>query len=250
MLTTVLVLAIASASQAPARDASALTFSAPSQVTQLKIKGEPIQLAWSDDGTQLYVQTGERTRLGTMGNARHYVLQIDGAKTKSVDAPPTWASEYYTWKSNKWAPGDHSLMIGIEDQQKRNTVTATPMGGDLARGGTSSAGTSSDEAINVAMNSQMQHIITLRLKGEQVGKYIDMQFIPGYTFGWAPESAGAMIAYVNDDDRLSVMDGQGHKKALDGTKHVMVPAWSPDGSKIAYLEKDGKKYNLFVVDVK
>lgn len=249
MFTTVLVLAIASAPQAPARDAASLTFSAPSSVAQLKIKGQPTQLAWSDDGTQLYVLTGERTRIGTMNNPRHYVLQITDAKTKSIDAPPTWASEYYQWKSNKWAPGDHSLVISIEDQQKRNTITSTPMGGDLARGGTSSAGTSTDEAINVAMNSQMQHIITLRLNGEQVGKYVDMQFIPGYTFGWAPESAGTLIAYVNDEERLSVMDGQGHKKDVDGTKHVLVPAWSPDGSKIAYLEKDGKKYNLFVVDV-
>jgi Tol biopolymer transport system component len=47
------------------------------------------------------------------------------------------------------------------------------------------------------------------------------------------------------------MDREGQKQQIDGTKNVILPAWSADGSKIAFLQKSGKnKYDLFVVDVR
>ena len=50
---------------------------------------------------------------------------------------------------------------------------------------------------------------------------------------------------------LALMDRQGQKQQIDGTKNVILPAWSNDGSKIAFLQKAGKnKYDLFVVTVR
>ena len=46
-----------------------------------------------------------------------------------------------------------------------------------------------DAVIGRRLTSQSQHVITLKLKGEIVGEYVDTQFLPGYTFGWSPQSA-------------------------------------------------------------
>jgi Tol biopolymer transport system component len=59
-----------------------------------------------------------------------------------------------------------------------------------------------------------------------------------------------MVAYGNAAGRLAVMDEKGNKQQVEGTKNVILPAWSPDGTKIAFLQKAGKnKYELYVVTV-
>jgi Tol biopolymer transport system component len=59
------------------------------------------------------------------------------------------------------------------------------------------------------------------------------------------------MAYGNQSGRLALIDELGRKQQIDGTKNVILPAWSADGSKIAFLQKSGKnKYDLFVADVK
>jgi len=237
--------------QTPVR-AEALTFGTPTEVASLgKAKGEPIQLAWSSDGTQLYLQMGERTRIGTFQNLKHYVVNLADGKMKDVDGAPQWATDYQAWKSNKWAPGARTFAIDIADSKRTTKVANSPMGGALAKGGESGAAMGGmDEAVTASLNSQTQHVITLKLKGETVGEYVDTQFVPGYTFSWAPQSIGPAIAYENPIGRLSVMDQQGGKKEVPGTKSVMIPAWSESGTQIAFLEREGKKFALYKVDVK
>jgi hypothetical protein len=50
-----------------------------------------------------------------------------------------------------------------------------------------------------------------------------VQFIPGYTFGWAPKELAA-IAYVNSVGRPRVMDKDRNKQEVDSTKACMLPA--------------------------
>lgn len=245
------LIALTLAGQSPT--AAALTMGAPQKLLTLdKIKGEPTQIAWSPDATEVYVATGARTRLGTFESPKHYVITVADQKLKSVDAAPQWATDYLAWKSNKWAPGDHAFTIAVSEGERTERAVSAPMGGDLAKGGGGgdSTGTTSSDMVSAALTSQRQHVITLKLKGEIVGELVDTQFIPGYTFSWAPQSFGTAIAYARPDGHLSVMDHGGGKKEVPGTKNALLPAWADSGSKIAFVQRDGKKFDLYVVDVK
>jgi hypothetical protein len=251
MVTALLFALVTANAPQQAVHVDAMTFAPPQKVATLdKVKGEPTQIAWSPDGKELYVETGKRTRVGTFVDPHHYVVTIADQKIKSVDAPPQWATDYQSWKSNKWAPGDHTFVIDISESQRTERAISAPMGGDLAKGGGAGAGTTSDDIVTAALTSQNQHVITLRLKGEVVGEYVDTQFLPGYTFGWAPQSLGAAIAYARPDGRVGVMDAAGGKKEIADTKDALIPAWSDSGKQIAFVEKDGKKFGLYVTDVK
>jgi hypothetical protein len=231
----------------------ALQLSAPALVSTLdsgKLKGEPTQLAWSTDGDKLFLQTSERDAKGMVGNHRYFVMSAAQGKPESVDAAPEWAAEYWTWKSNKFAPGSTSMGIEVKQDERKTTATSSPMGGDLARGGSDggSGGTTAGDVVSRAQQVQAQHVFSLTLRGENVGEVVNQQFLPGYTFGWSPRER--MIAYTNASGRLAVMQENGDKQQVEATRNVILPAWSPDGSKIAFLQKAGKnKYELYVVTV-
>lgn len=232
----------------------ALQLSAPALVSTIdtgKLKGEPTQLGWSADGTQLYLQTSERDSQGMVTNPRFFVMSATAGKPEPVKEQPDWAVEYWTWKSNQYAPG--SKTFGIEaptmEERKASSVSA-PMGGDLARGGVDggSGGTTAGDVAARAQQTQTQRVFVLKLRGETVGEFVNQQFLPGYTFGWSPRDH--MVAYGNASGRLAVMDEKGNKQQVESTKNVILPAWSPDGTKIAFLQKAGKnKYELYVVTV-
>jgi Tol biopolymer transport system component len=228
-----------------------LTFGAPQKIVPLdKIKGEPIQLAWSPDGSELYVETGNRTRVGTFVDQKHYLATMADRKVKSLDAPPQWATDYQTWKSSKWAPGDRAYVIDISEETRTQRAISAPMGGDLAKGGASGASQGNmDDAVSASLTSQAQHVITLKLKGEIVGQIVDTQFVPGYTFSWAPQSFGTAIAYARPDGRLAVMTRDGTKQEVPDTRNTLLPAWSADGKQIAFVQRNGKKFELFVTQV-
>lgn len=253
-MTTILILALTLA-QAPS--AKTMQVSAPAQVGTIdtgKLKGEPIQLAWSPDGTTLFLQTSERDPRGMVKNPRFYVMSASDGKPEPLDGPPLWVAEYWAWKSNKLAPGSNTFGIEVKEEQRAATATASPMGGALAKGSPSGdpggGGTTAEEAGMRAAQTQTQHVFSLTSKGETVGEFINQQFLPGYTFSWSPAAQGVM-AYANQAGRLALMDQQGQKQQIDATKNVILPAWSSDGSKIAFLQKAGKnKYDLLVVNVR
>jgi hypothetical protein len=234
--------------------ALALQISAPALVSTIdtgKLKGEPTQLAWSADGTKLCLQTSERDSKGMIANHRFFVMSAAAGQPEPIEAAPPWATEYWAWKSNKFAPGSTTFGIDVKLDDRRTTPTASPMGGDLARGGTgdaSGSGTSAGEVAARAGQTQMQRVFSLSLDGEIVGEFVNQQFIPGYTFGWSPRHN--LLAYSHASGRLAVMDDKGSRQQVDGTKNVILPAWSPDGTRIAFLQRAGKnRYDLFIAGV-
>ena len=232
--------------------AIAVQVGAPSKAATIELKGEPTRLSWSADGSQIAIQTSERDDKGMTKNPRYYVFAAADGKLSTAQASPEWADTYWTWKSNKYASWSASTEIDIKTDQKTVSSTSSPMGGALARGGTSgdpTSGTTADEAVHHKLGSQTLNVVTLTLMGETVGYFEGVQFIPGYTFGWAPKELAA-IAYVNSSGRLAVMDKDRNKQQIESSRGAMLPAWSVDGTKIAFLQKAGKnKYEVYVAPV-
>ena len=60
------------------------------------------------------------------------------------------------------------------------------------------------------------------------------------TFGWSPTALHA-VAYAKPDGRLGVLDFSGGQFDVAGTKEAqLLPAWSPDGTMVVYLQKTGR----------
>jgi hypothetical protein len=249
---------------APPIDATKLVLSAPASVVEIdvgKLKGDLVRMAWSPDAAQLYLQTAEPDTRGNV-KLRHYTLGLDGQPPKSVDAVPDWATAYWAWKSAQSAPGMSALRIAIDQQQKRLSPTSNPAGGDMAKGGTggggagaggsgggSAGGMSVGEAANAAYQTQNANVVTLKLKGEVIGEFVNTPALPGTTFGWGPTGSG-LVVFTGQAGRIVIMDDQLRKQEVPGSKAAYLPGFTTDGKKLAYLEKTGKKkFQLRVIDV-
>jgi hypothetical protein len=239
MLTVMFALA-APAPQAPvAVDASAVRVGAPATIAELdlgKLKGELRQLGWSIDGTELYVQTAD----GNPGaeKLRHYVVAVAGGAVKPVDAPPQWAIDYWTIKSDRFAPGLRSLIIELEQKQENVKVgTGSGRPGEMGI----SAGVSADKIAE----GQKQTLWRLTVLGETVSEFQNTAVIPGLMFSWGPPGTGT-IAYTDRElGHLMLLDRNKHKQTVSGIKDALLPAWSTDGTRLAWVQKAGRrKYTL------
>ena len=217
------------------------------------VKGSRLErLAWSPDRNELYLMTYEPNPDATIKAAFHHVMQTATGTVKPVKDAPEWANAYWTWKSDRSAPGEPALMIDVSQEQKRaETGVATPMGGELARGGTSDAtGISSGAAMAASRGMKFQNVYTMTLKGQTIGQWIDHRIQPGLTFGWGPKNSGLIAFAEIEGGRLVIMDRTGKKQRIDGTKNVLLPAWTEDGARMAYVEGRGKnKYVVVLADV-
>jgi hypothetical protein len=242
--------AVAQAPQRAAADASKLTVGALATIAVVdtdKIKGEPWRISWSPDGQHLHLVAMKRMRDSSL-ELTHHLIDLASGEVKKVDAEPEWAAEYWTWKSDRAAPGNRAFAIELDQQRKNESATARPMGGDLARGGASSATGATVDDVAGQMSTNVL-VITLLLKGAVLGQWKGEPFVPGLTFGWAPAGMNA-IAFTGQDGKLVLMDEQARKQRVEATKDARLPAWSPDGRKVAWAEKqDRKKFRIQVADV-
>jgi hypothetical protein len=251
-----LILFVASFGQAAM--AAQVKLSPPVEVAQIdlgKLGGTLVsELAWSPDGNELYLQTQTEDKRALPKDTFHFVIPAEGGSFSKVGAPPDWAGAYWTWKSGQTAPDDQAFKITISTEKRVASATAIPMGGDLAKGGadTVGAGTgASAESVAAAANASMNASVnTMLLKGEVIGEWVNHRIMPGTTFGWGPPGTH-LIAYAEKQSgRLVIMDSTGTKQKVDGTKGVVAPAWSSDGTRLAYLESRGRyRYALIVAKV-
>jgi Tol biopolymer transport system component len=231
--------------QSPQTTVSAITLTPGDPVLELdlrKLKGPLVrQLAWSPDQKELYLQTYEANRDASVKATYHYLIPVAGGEPKAVEVPPGWAVAYQQWKSGQASPNDPTWKIDVATERKIQSATSIPMGGDLARGGSvdPTGGVSVETVVAAAGQSGNVNVYTMRLSGQVVGEWVNHPIVPGLTFGWAPPGT-AMIAFADRDGDLAVMDRAGNTVKVKETKDVTLPAWSPDGARIAYLEKTGR----------
>jgi hypothetical protein len=243
-----------------------LKISEPTRIVELdmdKLKGQPFRLAWSPDGSQFYVQTLE----GSFADAnagkpsaklRHYLFpSAPGGSKKDLQGPPDWFAAYWTAKYGQHAPGAPSLAIDVKSERRQQTTTSAPMGGDMAKGGGGAAGgtsagsgTSAGDVAAAAVNRQTQTVNVMIFKGQRIGEFVNSVIVPGLTYGWGPSGTN-VIAFANPKSgKVVIMDDQAKTLDVDGTKDAILPAWSPDGAWLAWLQKDGKKkFQLLVASV-
>lgn len=251
---------IASSPQTPAPPAAPktqVTVTAPTDILtlDLKSKGQRVrQLSWSPDLTQLCLQTYDANRDASVKALYYYLLPVNGGKPTRVETPPEWAAEYWAWKSGQSAPGDPTWKIEVSTEKRIASATSMPMGGDLARGGTvdpASVGVSAETVAALAAGATNVNVYTMRLGGVTVGEWINHPIMPGVTFGWGPNGSGIIAYAETGSGRLILMDRTGTKTQVEGTKNVMLPAFTPDRSRLAYLENRSRDaYTLVIATVR
>jgi len=234
--------------------AKALTVSKPSVVVALEgatLTGQPSRLSWSPDDNLLYLQTINGPFGRKESTFRHFIVASEGGAVREMPAEPEWAMDYWIAKSDQASPDDPSVRIQLKNESRVERTTSVPQGGDLARGGSSIQGsTGRNDAIDAAFNSQIAFMSTMLLHGQQVGQFDNTVIVPGLTFGWGPPGSG-VIAYAEPrKGRLFIMDAEGERKEVDGTKDALLPGWSTDGTRLAWFEKDGRdRYVVRVAQV-
>jgi len=232
-----------------------VTLSQPTTIAQVdmnELKGEPSRMAWSADGAEIYLQTIEGA-FHEPKAVRHYVITAANGKVKDVDAEPAWFSSYWETKSHKASPDAPATEIGVSTEQRRETTTSVPRGGNLARGGvdTGETGTSSGDAIAAAANMQTVTVHVMKLHGQSIGEFVNSVIVPGLTFAWAPKGSQAIVYTEPKGGKLVLMNHEGKRQSLDGTKDALLPMWSHDATRLAWLQKAGKKkFDLKVAAVK
>ncbi len=96
----------------------------------------------------------------------------------------------------------------------------------------------------------MQQVYTLKIKGETIGAWEGEPVMPGVNFSWAPSPLRLLVFAKREGGPLVVVDESGRKQELKGAKAALLPAWSSDGTRVAWLErKDKKRLELTIADV-
>jgi hypothetical protein len=238
-------------------DVSKVTIGAPATVAELdlgKLKGELRQLGWSSDDTQLYVQTADGDPQPP--KLHHYIVALAGGGPKasasivSIDAQPDWAKAYWLDKSDRTAPGVPALVIDVE--QKLETMkygTGSAGAADRSSSGLGASNINTPDNVDKAATSEKLNVVRLKLLGETVSEFVNERAVPGLMFGWGPRGTG-VIAYTNRDGQLKLLDQDEHKRTIGGAKDALLPAWSTEGTRLAWVQKSGrKKYVLMVAGV-
>lgn len=247
-MSVLLLAAIALAGQAAAArqplDVDRLDLSAPVTLVSVdagQAPGYPVRLAWSLDGRSLYLQLVKRDR---WGNERVWHLEIGppDRQFRPLEREPAWVARYWAWKSALSVPGDIGFAISLETRVERKTATGSGAGGAIGQnsgdpyGPGSELGPQGQAMMQSAMQAQNVTTTTLKLKSQLLAEFINTPVVPGLTYGWAPGGT-AVIAYSSSKRRLVIMNSKGRRRDVPGTKDVLLPAWSEDGSHLAWVER-------------
>jgi hypothetical protein len=240
----VLALALSTPAALPGQSApgvDSLRFASPVTLTELDMRnlaGHPARLAWSPDGTQLYMQTLDGDFGKTSSTPHHYVIVARTGAIEPVAIEPEWAADSWVAKSGQRSNDNPPMKIELKIESRQERPTSIPQGGELARGGTSAAMTDND--LISAISTETIGIIMLLLNGEVVGKFENTVLVPGLTYGWGPMGSRVIAFAAQKNGSIIVMDASGTKRTVAGSKNAILPAWSPDGDRLVWLQKAGR----------
>lgn len=225
-----LLIALAQGSGFAPFDVGSIVAAPPTSVANISrkdLKGEPSRLAWSPDSSLLYIQSLDG--VGASAQARHFQLRLGHGELTPLDIEPDWAAEYWRNKVTEAAPGLPFLKIDVAVDRQKTRVA--PLAGGFTTAG-SATGSEAASTLTVTY-------VTLRYLGVTIGQWTTDEAKSGFTFGWGPAGSGS-IAFVDPQGRLALVDKERRQKVVARSEHVMLPAWSPDGSYVAYVEKQGR----------
>jgi len=219
-------------------DVSTQKLGAPALVCHIDVKmlqGELARLSWSPNSQSIHLQTKD-----ARGGVYDYIVDVVNGDVSRAFGEPAWAVEYWAHKSSLAAPGLPSMKLDVTENVRR--TKPAPFTGGFANGG----------AQTVDLKKPVdayEREVTLRFLGEQIGNWINDAPLAGETFGWGPTGTGALV-YADQAGRLTFIDQGKHKLIVAGVKDATLPAWSLDGRRLAFLQKDGrKKFRLMVATV-
>ncbi|HUR34239.1 MAG TPA: hypothetical protein VM032_10625 [Vicinamibacterales bacterium] len=215
-------------------DVGAIAVAPPTAITELTrkgLRGEPSRLAWSPDGSALYIQS--RDGVGSAAQLKHFQVRLSDQLMRPLDEEPGWAAEYWHNKVTELAPGMPWLKIDVALDKTRTRVA--PFAGGFASAGSA---TGSDAASSFTLA-----YVRLSYLGVEIGQWMTDEPKSGVTFGWGPAGSGA-LAFADRQGRLALLDKERRVRVVPHTGGVMLPAWSPDGNYLAFLEKHGRRYTL------
>jgi hypothetical protein len=221
----------------PGSDVSKLTISSPRTIRDLDakdVRGVPTRLAWSPDGTWLYVRVSNFDRWSNE-TVRHVLIEAQGRRTEPLQDEPAWLARYWNVKSSLTSPAVATWRIKIDTREEQVRTTNVPREGNIGQHGDPAAGL--DETVRKAAQSSQKTLFeTFLLNGHVIGSAINGHVSAGRTFAWAPEPL-AMVAFVTENGRLAVMNAQGHTREIKGAKKPLLPAWSENGQQLAWAQQ-------------
>jgi len=210
--------------------------------------GEPTRLAWSADGAYLYVRASTFDRWANETTS-HLLVAVATGRVERLAAEPPWAAQYWSWKSGPTCPADASFRVDLEVRSELVRTTNVPREGNIGQNVADPAAGLDDVVINAARASQQARFETLTLRGRVIDRAVNRHLVPGRTFGWAP-APSPLVAYVDEKGRLAVMDAAGRTRGVEGAKQVVLPAWSGDATRLAFLRKTGGgKFSVRIADL-
>jgi hypothetical protein len=227
-----LVFAVAASAQAPAPppiNVSKIAVSEPAAICQLDmgvLRGEMRRLSWSTDNQYIHVQTVDDDR-----SLRDYIVDLQTKDVSVAYGEPEWAAQFWRHKADLASPGLPSLRLELT-QSARQTSTRPAIQ-------PANPGGQYQPPPRTAIDAYEPEFI-LRMAGEEIGRWLREPPNPGETYGWGPTGSAALV-FADRDGRLVFLDQARRKRVVTGVKGATMPAWSTDGTRLAYLVKSGRK---------